>query len=153
MYFCVKSRCACTIHGNYFIKLSFRLVLLTYDISWVIRFLILWVKSSFGWLLIWKLNFYHTIALWFNHCLPSQNGIWAKFYHFGPKNDGWKQNLRENKQRFFVFNWLRPKKCFFRNKTFLLFKIGSWNFQHLFKNKFRETSQNFNSIRRPREKM
>ena len=34
----------------------------------------------------------------------------------------------------------------FRNKTFLFFKIESWNFQHLFKKEFREISQNFNSF-------
>jgi predicted nucleic acid-binding Zn finger protein len=38
------------------------------------------------------------------------------------------------------------KNNFFRNKTFLFFKIGSWNFQHLFEIKFRETSQHFNSL-------
>ena len=38
----------------------------------------------------------------------------------------------------------RPKLyTFFRNKSF--FKIGSWNFQHLLKIEFHETSQNFNS--------
>jgi hypothetical protein len=40
--------------------------------------------------------------------------------------------------------WL--KKYFFRNKTFLFFKIKSWNFQHLFEMEFCETSQNFNSF-------
>ena len=40
--------------------------------------------------------------------------------------------------------WL--KKYFFRNKTFLFFKIESWNFQNLFEIEFRETSQNFNSF-------
>ena len=34
----------------------------------------------------------------------------------------------------------------FRNKTFLFFKIESWNFQYLFEIEFRETSQNFNSF-------
>ena len=33
---------------------------------------------------------------------------------------------------------------FFRDKTFLFFKIESWNFQHLFEIKNHETSQNFN---------
>ena len=42
---------------------------------------------------------------------------------------------------------------FFRNKTFLFFKIESWNFQHLFEKEFRETSQNFNSIRQVIEKI
>ena len=41
---------------------------------------------------------------------------------------------------------VRLKKYFFRNTTFLFFKIESWNFQHLFEIKFCETSQNFNSI-------
>jgi hypothetical protein len=39
------------------------------------------------------------------------------------------------------------KRYFFsRNKTFLFFKIESWNFQYLFEIEFRETSQNFNSF-------
>ena len=60
----------------------------------------------------------------------------------------------DSKQSFFVLILTTAKKIFFfRNKPFLFFKIGSWNFQHLFKNEFRETSQNFNSIRQPREKM
>ena len=42
---------------------------------------------------------------------------------------------------------------FVRNKTFLFFKIESRNFQNLFEKEFRETSQNFNSIRQPIEKM
>ena len=41
---------------------------------------------------------------------------------------------------------------FFRNKT-IFFKIESFNFQHLFEKEFRETSQNFNSIRQRIEKM
>ena len=40
---------------------------------------------------------------------------------------------------------LRLKKYFLGNKTFLFFKIECWNFQHLFKIKFRQTSQNFKS--------
>ena len=42
---------------------------------------------------------------------------------------------------------------FFRNKTFLFFKIESWICQHLFEKEFRETSQNFNSIKQWIEKM
>ena len=38
------------------------------------------------------------------------------------------------------------RNIFFRNKTFLFFKIESWNFQHLFEIEFRETSQSFNSF-------
>ena len=41
----------------------------------------------------------------------------------------------------------------FRNKTFLLFKIESWNFQHLFEKEFSETSQNFNSMSQRIEKI
>ena len=35
---------------------------------------------------------------------------------------------------------------FLGKKTFLFFKIESWNFPHLFEKEFRETSQNFNSF-------
>ena len=38
------------------------------------------------------------------------------------------------------------KNIFFRNKTFLFFKIKSWKFQELFEIEFREPSQNFNSF-------
>ena len=48
--------------------------------------------------------------------------------------------------------WQRLKKYFFRNKTFLFFKIESWNFQVQFEIEFRETMQNFNSIRQPIKK-
>ena len=41
---------------------------------------------------------------------------------------------------------------FFRNKTFLFFKIEGWNFQVQFEIKFRESFQNFNSIRQPIKK-
>ena len=34
----------------------------------------------------------------------------------------------------------------------MFFKIESWNFQHLFEIEFRETLQNFNSIRQPIKK-
>ena len=47
---------------------------------------------------------------------------------------------------FLFWYWQRPKKYFFRNKTFLFFKIESWNFQHLFEIDLRESSQNFNSF-------
>ena len=42
---------------------------------------------------------------------------------------------------------------FLRNKTFLFFKIESWKFQQLFEKEFRETWQNFNSIRQLTERM
>ena len=38
-------------------------------------------------------------------------------------------------------------------KLFLFFKIESWNFQYLFVNEVCETSQKFNSIKQPIEKM
>ena len=53
---------------------------------------------------------------------------------------------------FLFWYWQRSKKIFFRNKTFLFFKIESWNFQVQFKIEFRETMQNFNSIRQPIKK-
>ena len=56
---------------------------------------------------------------------------------------------------FLFWYWLRPKYfIFFRNNTFLFYKIESWNFQHLFEKKIRETSKNFDStIRQSIEKM
>ena len=61
------------------------------------------------------------------------------------------QNLPENwvsKQSFFVLILTTAqKKIFFRNKTFLFFKIESWNFQVHFEIEFHETLQNFSSIR------
>ena len=50
---------------------------------------------------------------------------------------------------FWYWQWLT---IFLRNKTFLFFKTGSWNFQNLFEKEFRETSQNVNSIRQQIEK-
>ena len=38
---------------------------------------------------------------------------------------------------------------FHRNKTFLFFKIESWNFQHFFEKEFHDTSQIFKFIRQP----
>ena len=67
----------------------------------------------------------------------------------------------------FTENWVRKRHLldslglfgknglnffFFRNKTFLFFKIQSWNFQQLFEIEFRETSQNFKAIRQKIEK-
>ena len=42
--------------------------------------------------------------------------------------------------------WYGLKNYFFRNKTFLFFKIECWNFQVQFEIEFHETSHNFNSI-------
>ena len=50
-----------------------------------------------------------------------------------------------------MFRECGQKNISFRNKTFLFFKIESWNFQNQFEKEFRETSQSFNSIRQPIE--
>ena len=47
---------------------------------------------------------------------------------------------------FLFWCWQQTKEYLFRNKTFLFFKIESWNFPHLFDKEFCETSQNLNSI-------
>ena len=52
-----------------------------------------------------------------------------------------------------IFRDYNLKNIHFVNKTFLFFKIKSWNFQNLFEKWFCETSQNLNSIRQPIEKM
>ena len=51
---------------------------------------------------------------------------------------------------FWYWQWL--KKYFFRNKTFLFFKIESWNFQHLFEKEFLENLSKF-QINQTTEKM
>ena len=68
--------------------------------------------------------------------------IWA------PSNIASTKTFIENedsKRHLLDLSW--PKIYFFRNILFLFFKIESWSFQHMFKIKFRETSQNFNSFR------
>ena len=45
-----------------------------------------------------------------------------------------------------IFRDYGLKTTFFRNKTFLFFKIESWKIQHLFENEFHETSQSFNTF-------
>ena len=59
------------------------------------------------------------------------------------------------KQRFYCFDIDNSLKFFFfRNKTFLFFKLESRNFQKQFAIEFRETSQNFYLIRQiDRKKM
>ena len=47
---------------------------------------------------------------------------------------------------FWMYLGNTAKKCFFRNKTFLFFKIERWNFQNLSEIEFRETSKNCNSF-------
>ena len=57
-----------------------------------------------------------------------------------PRKSGQQSAICSNSSRLFRDYSL----FFFRNKTFLIFKIESWNFQHLFENEFLEISQNFN---------
>ena len=47
---------------------------------------------------------------------------------------------------FLFWYWQRLKFFFLRNKTFLFFKLESWNFQNLFEIELCETLQNFNSL-------
>ena len=74
-------------------------------------------------------------------------------YSFSSSNSKLSLKIGSVNKAFLFWYWLRPKSYFFRNKTFLFYKIESWNFQHLFEKEFHETSQNFNSIRQPIEKM
>ena len=46
----------------------------------------------------------------------------------------------------FLFWYWQRLKHFFRDKTFLFFKIKGWNFQVQFEIEFHETSHNFNSF-------
>ena len=57
------------------------------------------------------------------------NNTKAKDFQFlfvAPKTFG---KIETVNKAFLFWNWQRPKKIFFRNKTFLFFKIESWNFQ------------------------
>ena len=67
-----------------------------------------------------------------------------QFYTLGQSKTFWK--IESVNKAFLFWYWQRLKKIFFRNKTFLFFKIESWNFQVQFEIKIRETSQNFNSF-------
>ena len=57
------------------------------------------------------------------------------FLRLSPLNE-WLDCIRTILEKWYT-------SIFFRNETFLLVKIESWNFQHLFDLGFRETSQNF----------
>ena len=46
---------------------------------------------------------------------------------------------------FLFWYWQQPK-FFFRDKSFLFFKIESWNFQNLSEKEIHETSENFNPL-------
>ena len=73
-----------------------------------------------------------------NQQAQSENNEYAIRYRC--EISGFLQNLPENwvsKQSFFCFDIDNgPKKFFFRNKTFLFFKIESWNFQVHFEIEF-----------------
>ena len=56
------------------------------------------------------------------------------------------QKIESVNKAFLFWYWQRPKKYFFRNKTFLFFKIVSWNFQVQNEIKICDNSQNFNSF-------
>ena len=57
------------------------------------------------------------------------------------------QKIESVNKAFLFWYWQWPPNFFFRNKTFLFFKIESWNFQVHFEIEFHETLQNFSSIR------
>ena len=61
-----------------------------------------------------------------NMCVSCGRNNWR---HNSKPSENW-----VSKQNFLFWYWLWPKTFFFRNKTFLFFKIESWNFQHLFEN-------------------
>ena len=83
------------------------------------------------------------------------NQRWLSFSILGPTRFAPKPSLKIGSvnKAFLFWYWQWLKKIFFWNKTFLFIKIESWNFHHLFEKEFRETSQNFNSIRQQIEKM
>ena len=66
-------------------------------------------------------------------------------WHLGENVMFWsKPSLKIGTAKRHLLELCWPKLYFFRNKTFLFFKIESWNFKHLFEKEFLETSQNFN---------
>ena len=80
--------------------------------------------------------FLASVEKWrYKHCLKES---WKEL---NPIPSG---KLRRHTPSFGCILAVRPKKYFFRNKTFLFFKIESWNFQ--VQCEIRETSQNFNSF-------
>ena len=110
--------------------------------------------------LVFRWNFLICLVFWLflkkNH--PKKVHRFDKTTHtqFGTETClAWKPSLKIGSvnKAFLFWYWQRLNFFFFRNKTFLFFKIESWNFQNLFEKEFRETSQNFNSIRQPIEKM
>ena len=76
--------------------------------------------------------------------------VWSLYLHPKPSL---KIGLVNKAFLFWYWELLRKYFSLNRNKTFLLFKIESWSFQNLFEKGFRETSQNFTSIRQLIEKM
>ena len=88
----------------------------------------------------WNLNFHHHL-----HCTVVAVSSFMLFQ---------KPSLKIGLvNKTFLFWYWQRLNFFFSGVFFLFFKIESWNFQNLFEKEFRETSQNFNSIRQPIEKM
>ena len=85
----------------------------------------------------------------FSACICCHSSTW-KLSTIGPKP---LLKIGSVNKAFLFWYWLPPISYFFRNRTFLFYKIESWSFQHLFENEFREPSQNFISIRHAIEKM
>ena len=102
------------------------------------------------------LAFFHGEKNTWNECLKHKRIVCFTFYFLAAKvsigNLGnvrpktfWK--IETGNAIFWMYlGGTASKNFFFRNKTFLFFKIESWNFQVQFEIKFRETSQNFNSF-------
>ena len=69
---------------------------------------------------------------------------WKTFLDYSHLNP--KPSLKIRTASAICLETTAKKNIFFRKKKLLFFKIESWNFQHLFENVFRETSQSFNSV-------
>ena len=82
---------------------------------------------------VWK------IFMWDLYCLR---------HHLLHNGSGQNRRWKLGQQTPYVGNHL----AYFDN-LLLFFKIGNWNFQHLFEKEFCETSQNFNSVSQWIEKM
>ena len=79
--------------------------------------------------------------------LSRSEAFQAYIIHNYNQNLHWKFGQQTKFFCFDIDNGL--KNIFLGIKLFLFFKIESWNFQVQFEIKFRETLQNFNSIRQP----
>ena len=106
-----------------------------------------------------KLKFWRFHKFFFKQILKVSAFYLEKQKSIIPKNNFFREvhpkpsrKIESVNKAFLFWYWKLLKKYFFRNKTFLFFKIESWNFQNQFEKEFRETSQSFNSIRQPIEK-